>query len=61
MRKLLGLAALGAIVYWFLNRGTAGDGPSATIGYGDGSAVTLDRGSPELDRIAQIAAEALDP
>ena len=31
---------------------------SATIGYADGSSVTLDAGSPELDRLLQIAAEA---
>ena len=29
-----------------------------TIGYADGSSVTLDPGSPELDRLLQIAAEA---
>lgn len=61
MRKLLGIAAIGGIVYWFLNRGGADGGHSATIGYVDGSAVTLDPGSPELDRIVQIASGALDP
>ena len=60
MRKLLALAVIGGIVYWFLNRGSD-DGQSATIGYADGSAVTLDPGAPELDRIVQIAAEALQP
>ena len=39
MRKLLALAVIGGIVYWFLNRGGADDGQSATIGYVDGSAV----------------------
>ena len=61
MRRLLALAVIGAIVYWFLNRGASGDGQSATIGYADGSAVTLDQGSPELDRLVQIASEALLP
>ena len=61
MRKLLALAIIGGIVYWFLNRGAAGDAQSATIGYADGSAATLEPGAPELDRIVQIAAEALQP
>ena len=61
MRKLLGLAVIGSIVYWFLNRGGSGAGQSATIGFLDGSAVTLDPGSPELDRLVQIASEALHP
>lgn len=61
MRKLLALAVIGGIVYWFLNRGASGDGQSATIGYADGSAVTLEPGAPELDRLVQIASEALLP
>jgi hypothetical protein len=61
MRKLLALAVIGGIVYWFLNRGGSDDGQSATIGYADGSSVTLDVGSPELDRLLQIAAEATTP
>ncbi len=61
MRKLLALAVIGGIVYWFLNRGASGDGQSATIGYADGSAVTLEQGSPELDRLVQIASDALLP
>ena len=60
MRKLLALAVIGGIVYWFLNRGSD-EGQTATIGYVDGSAVTLDRGAPELDRLVQIASEALVP
>ena len=61
MRKLLALAVIGGIVYWFLNRGGSEDGQSATIGYADGSAVTLEQGAPELDRLVQIASEALLP
>lgn len=61
MRKLLTLAVIGGIVYWFLNRGGPEDGQRATIGYADGSAVTLDPGAPELDRLVQIASEALVP
>ena len=59
MRKLLSLAVIGGIVYWFLNRRGAGKERSATIGYADGSAVTLEPGSSELDRLVQIASEAL--
>jgi len=61
MRKLLVLAIIGCMVYWFLNRGGSDDGQSATIGYADGSSVTLDPGTPELDRLVQIASEALVP
>jgi len=35
------------------------DGQRATIGYVDGSAVILEPGSPELDRLVLIASEAL--
>jgi hypothetical protein len=59
MRKLLVLAVIGGVVYWFLNRSGSDDGQSATIGYVDGSAVTLEAGAPELDRLLQIASEAL--
>ena len=61
MRKLLALAVIGGIVYWFLNRGSSADGQTVTIGYVDGSAVTLEAGAPELDRLVQIASEALSP
>jgi hypothetical protein len=58
MRKLLSLALVGGLVWWLLGRRRPGGGPSATIGYADGSSVTLDTGSPEFDRLLQIAAEA---
>ena len=61
MRKLLALAVIGGIVYWFLNRGGSDGGQSATIGYADGSAVSLEQGTPELDRLVQIASAALLP
>ena len=61
MRKLLVLAVIGGIVYWFLNRSGSTDGQSATIGYADGSAVSLEQGTPELDRLVQIASAALLP
>jgi len=58
MRKLLFLAVIGGLAWWFLGRRVDEPGDTATIGYADGSAVTLDAGSPELDRLLQIAAEA---
>ena len=60
MRKLLALAVIGGFVYWFLNR-SGSDEQSATIGYADGSAVSLEEGTPELERLVQIASEALLP
>jgi hypothetical protein len=60
MRKLLALAVIGGIVYWFLNR-TGSDGQSATIGYADGSVVSFEQGTPELDRLVEIASSALLP
>jgi hypothetical protein len=61
MRRLIVLALIGGIAWWFLNRAGTGDEESATIGYADGSSVTLEAGSPELDRLLQIAAEATAP
>jgi hypothetical protein len=59
MRRLLSLALIGGLVWWFLGRRRAGDEGGATIGYVDGSSVTLAAGSPELDRLLLIAGEAL--
>jgi hypothetical protein len=58
MRKLVSLAALAALVLWL--RGRRGHDPerAVTIGYVDGSSVTLDAGSPELDRLVEIAVGA---
>ena len=58
MRKLFSLALAGALAWWFFVRPRKAGRRSATIGYGDGSSVTLEAGSPELDRLLQIAAEA---
>ena len=58
MRRLLTLALIGGLVWWLLGRRRAGVESSATIGYADGSSVILDAGSPELDRLLQIAAGA---
>ena len=58
MRRLFWLAVAGGVAWWFIGRRRADVPQSATIGYVDGSSVTLDPGSPELDRLLQIAAEA---
>ena len=58
MRRLLSLAAIGAAVWWLLGRRSKPSTDRVTIGYADGSSVTLDPGSPELDRLTSIAAEA---
>ena len=58
MRRLLFLALVGVLGWWFLGRRRAGVESSAMIGYADGSSVILDAGSPELDRLLQIAAGA---
>ena len=58
MRRLFWLAVIAAVAWWFLERRRGGEAVSATIGYADGSAVTLDAGSPELDRLLRIASGA---
>ncbi len=59
MRKLLVLAIIGGIAYWFLNRGSSADGQTVTIGYVDGSAVVLEPGSPGFERLAAVARSAI--
>ena len=58
MRRLLSLAALGAAVWWLIGRREKPSPGRVTIGYADGSSVTLEAGSPEHDRLAAIAADA---
>jgi len=58
MRRLLWLAVIGGLAWWFLGRRQDEPEETVTIGYADGSAVTLEAGAPELDRLLQIAAEA---
>jgi hypothetical protein len=55
MRKLVLLAAIGALAWWLLGRNKPQPG-RATIGFTDGSSVTLEAGSPELERLVEIAA-----
>ena len=59
MRRLLLLAGLAAAAWWLIGRrrGTV-DESGATIGYADGSDVTFEQGSSELDRLLDIAAGA---
>lgn len=59
MRRLAWLVVLAVTVWWFIRRRDRGEEQSATIGYADGSAVTLDAGAPERDRLLQVAAGAL--
>ena len=58
MRRLAVLALIGAAAWWFLRRESDTEQGGVTIGYADGSSVTLDLGSPELDRLLEIAAGA---
>jgi hypothetical protein len=59
MRKLIVLAALAAVAWWFFRRSR----PAAvrvSVGYVDGSAVSPAEGSPEHERLADVARAALD-
>lgn len=58
MRRLFSLALIGGLVWWLLGRRRTGVQTGATIGYVDGSSVILEAGSPEVDRLLQIAAGA---
>jgi hypothetical protein len=58
MRKLLALAALVGGIFWLLRRRNASV-PRAAIGYADGSSLSLEPGSPELDRLTAAARRAL--
>jgi hypothetical protein len=59
MRKLLMLAGLAVLVWWVLGRGRGAAAELATVGYADGSSVTLERGTPELERLQQAAREVI--
>ena len=58
MRRLFWLAAAAAVAWWFIGRRRGADDAGATIGYADGSAVTFEPGSAELERLLQIATVA---
>ena len=55
IRRLLFLAALAGAVWWLLTRRESGREAGAVVGYGDGSSVALEEGSPELERMLGIA------
>jgi len=60
MRKLLTLAAVGALVWRFLARRRQHDAPRVVVvGYDDGSTVLLEPGSPERELLVDAAGEAL--
>jgi hypothetical protein len=58
MRRLLVLAALAGAAYWLLRRRKA-SAPRASIGYADGSSVTLENGSRELELLVSVGRRAL--
>ena len=58
MRRLLLLAVLAAAAWWLTYRRRRKDDVGATIGFADGSAVTFEQGSPELERLLQVASGA---
>jgi hypothetical protein len=53
------LAGLAVLVWWVLGRGRGAAAELATVGYADGSSVTLERGTPELERLQQAAREVI--
>lgn len=60
MRKLVLLASLAAAAWWFFTRRR----PAAdrvSVGYVDGSAVSPADGSPDHERLAQVARSVLAP
>jgi len=59
MRRLLVLAALATAAWWLL-RGR-GREPRAVVGYGDGSSLTLEAGTPELERMLELARGTVRP
>lgn len=61
MRRLLVLAGLAAAAWWLLRGRGRSREPRAVVGYGDGSSVTLDAGSPELERMLELARGTVRP
>lgn len=59
VRRLLGLAAIAAGAWWLFGRRGRGGGERVAVGYADGSAVTLEEGAPQLERMLEIARAAL--
>ena len=59
MRKLIAVAAAAALVWRFLSRRRETVAPRVVIGYGDGTTVTLEPGSPGRERLVDAAKDAL--
>lgn len=57
MRKLLIVAALAGLAWKLLHRGGAPVEPRATVGYADGSSLSVT--PPVLDQLVQAAAKAV--
>jgi len=55
IRRLLFLGALAGAAWWLLRRRERGRDERAVVGYGDGSSLMLEAGSPELERLLEIA------
>lgn len=55
IRRLLFLAALAGALWWLLSRRKSNREPGVVVGYADGSAVTLEDGSPEREHMLGIA------
>jgi hypothetical protein len=58
VRRLVLLAVAAVVVWWLVYGRRRKDDVGATIGFADGSAVTFAPGSPELERLLQIASGA---
>jgi hypothetical protein len=61
MRRLLMLVGIAGAAWWVLSRRGTTSPDRVTLGYVDGSSVTLEPGSPERERLLQVAAEAAGP
>jgi hypothetical protein len=59
MRRVLLLGVLAATVWWLLGRRRTVTADRATVGYDDGSSLTLEAGAPELERLLRIARGAI--
>ncbi len=61
MRKLVALVAGAAVVWRVVTSRRKPPEPRVVVGYGDGTIVTLEPGSPERELLVDAAAEALRP
>ena len=59
VRRVLALAAAGAVVWRVVSRRRGQTAAHVVVGYGDGSTVSLEPGSPERELLVDAANEAL--